>query len=111
METSNLTGWETIENPQVFPSTSNIPQPIPAHFPRGVHVFSFGPQEPFDLSAEFTEDAPLLPMTPRSLGKFRVELPPQTEKKRVKVKARLSLQLGCSNVGIEHIESPSYDFT
>jgi hypothetical protein len=53
-------------------------------------------QEPFDLSAEFTEDAPLLPMTPRSLGKFRVELPQQTEKKKVKVKARLTLHLGCT---------------
>jgi len=40
------------------------------------------------------QDAPLLPLTSRSLGKYRVELPPQPEKKKVKVKARLTLQLG-----------------
>lgn len=65
-------------------------------FPAGsqmntVKMLTFYRKEPFDLSAEFTEDAPLLPMTPRSLGKFRVELPQQTEKKKVKVKARLTL--------------------
>jgi len=46
---------------------------------------------PFDVKAEFADEKKLPPGTPKELGTFRIELPPQPEAKKVKVKSRLTL--------------------
>ena len=44
-----------------------------------VKMLTFRRKGPFELTAEFAEEAPLLPMTCRELGKYKVELPEQPE--------------------------------
>mmetsp|Transcript_51793 Transcript_51793/g.100082 ORF Transcript_51793/g.100082 Transcript_51793/m.100082 type:complete len:490 (+) Transcript_51793:2-1471(+) len=46
---------------------------------------------PFEIKAEYADDRQLVPGTKKSLGTYKIELPPQTESKKVKVKAKLTL--------------------
>ncbi|CAE7297074.1 HSP70-14 [Symbiodinium natans] len=65
-------------------------------FPAGsamdmVKMLSFYRTGPFKLQAEFLPEAPLPPGTERGLGTYQVDVPAQTEAKKVKVKAKLSM--------------------
>lgn len=65
-------------------------------FPAGsqmnlLKMLTFYRKGPFDIKAEYVADAPLLPGTPKELGTYKIDLPPQTEPKKVKVKAKLTL--------------------
>jgi len=62
-------------------------------------ILTFCRKAPFDLTARFEEGARLLPGTASELGAFRIDMPALAEPKKVKVKARLSLD------GIFGIES------
>jgi len=65
---------------------------FPAGSQMGVlKMLTFYRKGPFDMKAEYMDDKMLLPGTSKDLGSYRVELPPQTEPKKVKVKAKLSL--------------------
>lgn len=65
-------------------------------FPAGsmmnlVKMLTFYRKEPFDITAEYENPALLPPGTQKELGVYRVELPPQAEPKKVKVKAKLTI--------------------
>eukprot|EP00933_Yihiella_yeosuensis_P047551 TRINITY_DN4339_c0_g5_i1.p1 TRINITY_DN4339_c0_g5~~TRINITY_DN4339_c0_g5_i1.p1 ORF type:complete len:882 (-),score=309.93 TRINITY_DN4339_c0_g5_i1:381-3026(-) len=66
---------------------------------------------PFDIKAEFTDDSPLLPGTAKELGTYRVELPPQTEAKKVKVKAQLTLHGTFQIQSAQMVEEEVYEET
>jgi len=68
-------------------------------FPAGsqmnvLKMLTFYRKGPFDVKAEYLDESMLLPGTSKDLGSYKVELPPQTEAKKVKVKAKLTLN-GC----------------
>jgi len=76
-----------------------------------VKLLTFWRANPFDIKAEFAEGAPLLPLTPKELGTFRVELPPQDEPKKVKVKAKLTLHGTFSIETAQLVEEEEYEET
>merc|ERR1711971_737761 len=53
-------------------------------------LLTFYRQGPFDIKAHYADTALLLPGTTKELGTYRVELPPQSEQKTVKVKAKMT---------------------
>jgi heat shock protein 4 len=63
-----------------------------------VKVLTFYRKESFDITAEYL-DSPLLQGTSKDLGTYQISLPPQSEAKKVKVRAKLNLH------GIFEIES------
>merc|ERR1712066_1205014 len=56
-----------------------------------VKMLTFYRKGPFDIKAEYVDPSMLLPKTSKELGSYRIELAPQTESKKVKVRAKLSL--------------------
>lgn len=65
-------------------------------FPAGslmnlVKMLTFYRKEPFDITVEYVDPSLLAPGTPKELGVYRIELPPQAEAKKVKVKAKLTV--------------------
>mmetsp|Transcript_45689 Transcript_45689/g.133022 ORF Transcript_45689/g.133022 Transcript_45689/m.133022 type:complete len:800 (+) Transcript_45689:83-2482(+) len=85
-------------------------------FPEGsqmnvLKMLTFYRKAHFDISAEFANPAKLLPGTPKHLGTFRIELPTQTEPKKVKVRAKLDLN-GCFSIeGAQMVEEEDYEET
>lgn len=85
-------------------------------FPAGsqmnvLKMLTFYRKGPFDVKAEYLDEKLLLPGTPKELGTFKVELPPQAEAKKVKVKAKLTLN-GCFVVeSAQLVEEEEYDET
>jgi heat shock protein 4 len=79
--------------------------------PMGLHkMLTFFRKEPFDVKAEYLNPDALLPQTSKELGTYKIELPPQTERKKVKVKAKLTLS-GCFAIeGAQLLEECSSDF-
>jgi len=85
---------------------------FPASSPMNVlKLMTFYRSGPFDLKAEFADEKQLLPGTPKELGSFRIELPPQTEPKKVKVKARLTLHGTLSLESAQLVEEEEYEET
>lgn len=66
----------------VFPAKSSM------HL---LKLVTFQRKEPFDLTLKYAEPAALHPGTPEEIARYTVEVPQQTEAKKVKVKALLSL--------------------
>merc|ERR1712226_793189 len=65
-------------------------------FPAGsmmnlIKMLTFYRKEAFDITAEYVDPTKLSPGTPKELGVYRIELPTQTEPKKVKVKAKLTV--------------------
>jgi len=54
-------------------------------------MLTFYRKGPFDVKAEYLDDKVLLPGTSKDLGTYKIDLPPQTEAKKVKVKAKLTV--------------------
>jgi len=85
-------------------------------FPSGsvinvLKMLTFYRKGPFDLKAEYSSDAPLLPGTPQELGLFKIDLPPQSESKKIKVKAKLSIHGTFALEGAQMIEEEEYEET
>jgi molecular chaperone DnaK (HSP70) len=74
-------------------------------------MLTFFRKQPFDVKAEFAEDARLLPSTSKELGSYKIELPPQTENKKIKVKAQLTLHGTFLLHGAQMIETEEYEET
>merc|ERR1712061_547179 len=78
-------------------------------FPAGsqmnvLKMLTFYRKGPFDIKAEFEDASKLLPGTPKELGTFKIELPAHSEPKKVKVRAKLTLD-GCFTVeGAQMVE-------
>jgi len=83
-------------------------------FPAGspmnlLKLMTFYRTGPFDVKAEFADEKVLLPLTPKELGNFKIELPAQTEPKKVKVKAKLTLH-GTFNIeNAQLVEEEEYE--
>lgn len=65
-------------------------------FPAGtlmdvLKTLTFFRKKTFEIKAEYADEAPLLPMTPKQLGSWTIEVPEQTEPKKIKVRVRLTL--------------------
>mmetsp|Transcript_41316 Transcript_41316/g.75448 ORF Transcript_41316/g.75448 Transcript_41316/m.75448 type:complete len:856 (-) Transcript_41316:158-2725(-) len=85
-------------------------------FPAGsamnvVKMLTFYRKGPFDVKAEYGGDVALLPGTPKELGTYKIELPAQTEPKKVKVKAKLSLHGVFQLESAQMVEEEEYDET
>merc|ERR1719387_1104817 len=85
-------------------------------FPAGsqmnvLKMLTFYRKGPFDVKAEYLDDKLLLPGTSKDLGSYKIELPPQTEPKKIKVKAKLTLN-GCFTVeSAQLVEEEEYEET
>jgi molecular chaperone DnaK (HSP70) len=85
-------------------------------FPAGTQVgvlkmLTFYRKGPFEIKAEYADPSQLLPGTSKELGTFKVELPAQTEPKKIKVKAKLTLS-GCFSIeGAQLVEEEEYEET
>lgn len=85
-------------------------------FPTGsamnvVKMLTFYRKGPFDVTAEYGSESTLLPGTAKELGKYRIELPTQTESKKIKVKAKLSLHGVFQVESAQMVEEEEYDET
>merc|ERR1711933_119103 len=85
-------------------------------FPAGsqmgvVKMLSFYRKGPFDIKAEYLDPSKLLPKTPKELGSYRIELAPQTESKKVRVRAKLSLSGVFTVESAQIVEEEEYEET
>merc|ERR1719482_675290 len=74
-------------------------------------MLTFFRKGPFDIKASYAETDNLLPGTPGELGTFKVELPNQTENKKVKVKAKLTQHGTFSLESAQMVEEEEYEET
>jgi len=85
-------------------------------FPSGsltgiVKLLTFYRKGPFDVKAQYVDDAVLPPNSNKALGSYRIELPPQAENKKVKVKAKLTLHGTFTLEGAQMVETEEYEET
>jgi len=74
-------------------------------------MLTFYRTKPFELKANYADGSSLIPGTALELGTFKIDLPPQTEPKKVKVKAKLTLHGTFSIEGAQLVEEEEYDET
>jgi len=72
-------------------------------------MLTFYRKGPFDLKAEYVDPGALAPGTSSELGTFRVELPASEDVKKVKVKAKLTLNGTFVIDGAQVIEEEEYE--
>jgi len=86
----------------VFPSSSAM---------NTMKLLTFYRKGPFEIKAEYADDKDLVVGTKKSLGTFKIDLPPQAEAKKVKVKAKLSLHGIFTIDGAQMVETEEYEET
>jgi len=84
----------------VFPSGSQM---------NVLKTLTFFRKGSFEIKAEYAPDAALLPLTPKELGTWSIEVPSQTEMKKIKVRARLTLHGTFAIEGAQMIEEEEYE--
>lgn len=83
---------------------------FPAGSPMNVlKTLTFFRKNSFEIKAEYADEGSLLPLTPKELGTFKIEVPPQTEAKKVKVRAKLSLHGIFQVEGAQLVEDEEYE--
>lgn len=85
-------------------------------FPAGsmtgiLKLLTFFRKGPFDIKAQYVDEAVLPPSTPKELGTYKIEMPPQAESKKVKVKAKLTLHGTFALESAQMIEVEEYEET
>lgn len=85
-------------------------------FPAGslngiMKLLTFYRKGPFDVKAQYVDDGTLAPSTNKELGTYRIEMPPQAENKKVKVKAKLSLHSTFILESAQMVETEEYEET
>jgi len=85
-------------------------------FPAGstmnvLKMLTFYRKGPFDIKAEYCDDAVLLPGTAKELGTYKIELSPQDTAKKIKVKAKLTLHGTFTIEGAQLVEEEEYEET
>merc|ERR1712129_396835 len=83
-------------------------------FPAGsmmnvLKMLTFHRKGPFDIKAEYADAGALPTGTPKELGTFRIELPPGTETKKIKVRAKLTLHGTFAIEGAQVVEEEEYE--
>merc|ERR1712118_176114 len=74
-------------------------------------MLTFYHKGPFDIKAEYLDDKLLLPGTSKDLGTYKIDLAPQAEPKKVKVKAKLTLHGTFSIESAQLVEEEEYEET
>jgi len=74
-------------------------------------LLTFWRKGPFDVKAQYTDDAALPASTSKELGTYRIELPPQADNKKVKVKAKLTLHGTFALESAQMVEVEEYEET
>merc|ERR1712136_160256 len=74
-------------------------------------MLTFMRKGPFQITAEYVDEKILLPFTPKALGVYKVDLPPQKEAKKVKVKAKLTLHGTFVIDNAQMVEDEEYEET
>merc|ERR1712187_1036410 len=85
-------------------------------FPAGsamntMKVLTFYRKGPFEVKAEYADETNLVRGTSKSLGSFKIDLPAQTEAKKVKVKAKLTIHGTFAIEGATLEEKEEYEET
>jgi heat shock protein 4 len=85
-------------------------------FPAGsqmnvLKMLTFYRKGPFDVKAQYVDDAILLPGTKKELGSYKIELAPQAANMKIKVKAKLTLNGMFSIEGAQMVEEEEYEET
>merc|ERR1712135_150851 len=91
-------------------------QRIATVFPAGslmgtLKLLTFFRKGSFDVKAEYVDEKLLLPLTPKELGVYKIEVPPQTQAKKIKVRAKLSLHGTFVIDGAQMVEDEEYEET
>lgn len=84
----------------LFPATSMM---------NALKVLTFHRKMPFEVKVQYTEPKRLLSETPAELGNYKVELPPQAEAKKIKVRAKVNLNGIFSVEGAQLVEQEEYE--
>lgn len=74
-------------------------------------MLTFYRKGPFEVKAEYADTSRLLPNTSPALGTYKVDLPPQTENKKVKVKVKLTLHGTFTVESAQLVEEEEYEVT
>lgn len=83
---------------------------FPAGSPMGLlKSLTFFRKGPFDIKVDYAEQKQLLPMTPQELGTWHIEVPAQSEPKKIKVRARLTLHGTFAIEGAQMVEEEEYE--
>jgi len=85
-------------------------------FPAGslngiLKLLTFYRKGPFDVKAQYVDEATLLPSTSKELGTYRIDLPVQAENKKIKVKAKMTLHGTFTIEGAQMVEEEEYEET
>merc|ERR1711865_115834 len=85
-------------------------------FPAGslngiLKLLTFYRKGPFDVKAQYVDEATLLPSTSKELGTYRIDLPVQAENKKIKVKAKMTLHGTFTIEGAQMVEDEEYEET
>merc|ERR550534_2966040 len=83
-------------------------------FPAGsmmglVKTLTFFRKGPFEVKAEYADESGLLPLTPKELGTYKIDVPAQTEAKKVKVRVKLTLHGTFQVEGAQLVEEETYE--
>jgi molecular chaperone DnaK (HSP70) len=84
----------------VFPANSQM---------NVLKMLTFYRKGPFEITAEYADPSQLIPGTSTSLGSYKIELTPQEVAKKVKVKAKLTLNGTFVVEGAQVVEEEDYE--
>jgi len=100
-EDEQMTGAEgEYKTAVVFPAGSTM---------NTMKMMTFYRKGPFEVKAEYADDSLLVPGTKKDLGTYKVELPAQSESKKVKVKAKLNIHGMFQIESAQLIEEEEYE--
>ena len=74
-------------------------------------LFTFHRKESFDVKAEYVDENLPLPLTFKELGVYRIDVPPQTQAKKIKVRAKLTLHGTFVIEDTQTVEDEEYEET
>lgn len=99
-------GNSEMETEGEFKSSTVFPAGSPLNL---LKTLTFFRKEPFEIKAEFADPSILLPLTPKELGTFHIDVPEQKEAKKVKVRARLTIHGTFKIEGAQMLEEEEYE--
>merc|ERR1711920_331600 len=74
-------------------------------------LLTFYRKGPFEIKAEYVDESLLVPGTKKELGTYKIDLPAQSEAKKIKVKAKLTLHGMFMIESAQLVEEEEYEET
>jgi heat shock protein 4 len=74
-------------------------------------LLTFYRKGPFEIKAEYVDESLLIPGTSKCLGTYKIDIPPQPEPKKVKVKANLTIHGTFTISSAQIVETEEYEET